>query len=146
MLTGAPPSRGASQPATDGSQTAGASRAPSGASLVEGHLTKHWDGDDNVGGAHQAVTDADKKSDDAGHSRAAAAAATASAGPFGTRVGRLTQGRLNLTQGRRQRTTVRPTRRTKRNGSLDLHIPIGSGLGPNKELAAWGLLVCPQMQ
>ena len=33
--------RGASQPATDGSQTAGASRAPSGASLVEGHLTKH---------------------------------------------------------------------------------------------------------
>ena len=113
---------------------------------MEGHLTKHWDGDDKVGGAHQAVTDADKKSDDAGHSPAAAAAATASAGPFGTRVGRLTQGRLNLTQVRRQRTTVRPTRRKKRNGSLDSHIPMGSGLGPNKELAAWGLLVGPQMQ
>ena len=24
---------------------------------MEGHLTKHWDGDDKVGGAHQAVTD-----------------------------------------------------------------------------------------
>ena len=93
--------RGASQPATDGSQTAGASQAPSGASLVEGHLTKH-----------QAVTDADKKSDVAGLSPAAAAA-TASAGPFGTRVGRLTRGRLNLTQVRRQQTTVRPTRRKK---------------------------------
>ena len=30
---------------------------------MEGHLTKHWDGDDKVGGAHQAVTDADKKSE-----------------------------------------------------------------------------------
>ena len=58
---------------------------------MEGHLTKHWDGDDKVGGAHQAVTDADKKSDDARLSPAAAAA-TASAGPFATRVGRLTQG------------------------------------------------------
>ena len=116
MAFGAASRRGASQPATDGSQTAGASRAPSGASLVEGHLTKHWDGDDKVGGAHQAVTDADKKSDDAGHSPAAAAAATASAGPFGTRVGRLTQGRLNLTQVRRQRTTVRPTRRKNETG------------------------------
>ena len=63
MAFGAASRRGASQPATDGSQTAGASRAPSGASLVEGHLTKHWDGDDKVGGAHQAVTDADKKSE-----------------------------------------------------------------------------------
>ena len=70
--------------------------------LVEGHLTKH-----------QAVTDADKKSDVAGLSPAAAAAATASAGLFGTRVGRLTRGRLNLTQVRRQQTTVRPTRRKK---------------------------------
>ena len=80
---------------------------------MEGHLTKHWDGDDKVGGAHQRVTDADKKSDVAGLSPAAAAAATASAGPFGTRVGRLTRGRLNLTQVRRQQTTVRPTRRKK---------------------------------
>ena len=92
MAFGAASRRGASQPATDGSQTGGAFRAPSGVSLVEGHLTKHWDGDDKVGGAHQAVTDADKKSDDARLSPAAAAAATASAGPFGTRVGRLTQG------------------------------------------------------
>ena len=81
MAFGAASRRGASQPATDGSQTGGAFRAPSGVSLVEGHLTKH-----------QAVTDADKKSDDAGLSPAAAAAATASAGPFATRVGRLTQG------------------------------------------------------
>ena len=80
---------------------------------MEGHLTKHWDGDDKVGGAHQTVTDADKKSDDAGLSPAAAAAATASAGLFGTRVGRLTRGRLNLTQVRRQQTTVWPTRRKK---------------------------------
>ena len=135
MAFGAASRRGASQPATDGSQTGGAFRAPSGVSLVEGHLTKH-----------QAVTDADKKSDVAGLSPAAAAAATASAGPFGTRVGRLTRGRLNLTQVRRQQTTVRPTRRKKRNGFLDSHIPMGSGLGPNKELAAWGLLVGPQMQ
>ena len=134
MAFGAASRRGAPQPATDGSQTGGAFRAPSGVSLVEGHLTKH-----------QAVTDADKKSDVAGLSPAAAAA-TASAGPFGTRVGRLTRGRLNLTQVRRQQTTVRPTRRKKRNGSLDSHIPMGSGLGPNKELAAWGLLVGPQMQ
>ena len=55
MAFGAASRRGASQPATDGSQTGGAFRAPSGASLVEGHLTKH-----------QAVTDADKKSDVAG--------------------------------------------------------------------------------
>ena len=41
MAFGAASRRGASQPATDGSQTAGASRAPSGASLVDGHLTKH---------------------------------------------------------------------------------------------------------
>ena len=102
MAFGAASRRGASQPATDGSQTGGAFRAPSGVSLVEGHLTKH-----------QAVTDADKKSDVAGLSPAAAAAATSSAGPFGTRVGRLTRGRLNLTQVRRQQTTVRPTRRKK---------------------------------
>ena len=101
MAFGAVSRRGASQLATDGSQTGGAFRAPSGVSLVEGHLTKH-----------QAVTDADKKSDVAGLSPAAAAA-TASAGPFGTRVGRLTRGRLNLTQVRRQQTTVRPTRRKK---------------------------------
>ena len=106
MAFGAASRRGASQPATDGSQTGGAFRAPSGVSLVEGHLTKH-----------QAVTDADKKSDDAGLCPAAAAA-TASAGPFGTRVGRLTWGRLNLTQVRRQQTTLRPTPRKKNETGL----------------------------
>ena len=43
MPSGATPNRGASQPATDGSLTFGASQAPSGASLVEhaGQLTWH---------------------------------------------------------------------------------------------------------
>ena len=41
MAFGAASRRGASQPATDGSQTGGAFGAPSGVSLVEGHLTKH---------------------------------------------------------------------------------------------------------
>ena len=49
---------------------------------MEGHLTKHWDGDDKVGGAHQAVTDADKKSDDARLSSSGSSSSNSISRPF----------------------------------------------------------------